>query len=180
MSENPTFNVECVLHRKGGTVVTIDEIDYHFKPNQQGAHVCEISDPDHAQTFLAIREAYAIYTEGKGPRTQEQLIRERRQSSADDEGPSGDQGFTVVDDFVDDDEGVDPLEVEARQDPDGASNKALQRWATLREFNHRNKQSIFDYGLHTFGVELDRDLTAINMVRELVKIEVAHLEGEDE
>lgn len=53
--------VECKLIRDGGTFAEVGGVEYHFAPNQDGAHVCEIANEDHADVFLSIREAYRLY-----------------------------------------------------------------------------------------------------------------------
>ena len=52
--------IELILRRKGGTVVTIDDQTYHFRPDTAGKHVCEVSDRRHIQRFLSIAEAYQL------------------------------------------------------------------------------------------------------------------------
>lgn len=52
--------IQCLLERQGGTQVTIGETDYHFKPDEVGAHVCNVDDED-VEAFLNVPEAYAEY-----------------------------------------------------------------------------------------------------------------------
>jgi hypothetical protein len=54
--------LRCKIEREGGTVVRIDETDYHFLPNNKGDHVCFVADKAHASRFLAVPEAYELYS----------------------------------------------------------------------------------------------------------------------
>lgn len=53
--------IQCKLKRAGGTVIELGDTSYHFKPNDKGDHVAEVTDDDHADTLLAITEGYAAY-----------------------------------------------------------------------------------------------------------------------
>lgn len=55
------MKIECILKREGGTHVELGGIDYHFKPQADGAHVADIKDRAHIGKFLAISEGYLIY-----------------------------------------------------------------------------------------------------------------------
>jgi len=55
------MKIQCILKRKGGTRASIDGIEYHFKPQEDGAHVADVQDNDHIQRFLSIPEGYRIY-----------------------------------------------------------------------------------------------------------------------
>lgn len=57
------MKIECILKRKGGTVAEIGGIEYHFKPQEGGAHVADVKDNAHIQRFLSIPEGYRIYGE---------------------------------------------------------------------------------------------------------------------
>ncbi len=169
--------IESLIRRPGGTTVTLGDEDYSFEPNDKGAHICEVVDADHAERLLAITEGFAIYVPGSKPaKTPKQ---DRTQIVED-------QGFDIQEESVDalldaDDADAerDPLELEAVTDPDKATNRALQRWADNRDINHRNKQAVLDYADRVFGVELDKRLSAINMVRELVKYENQAIEDSE-
>lgn len=58
------MKIECILKRQGGTVVELGGKTYHFKPQDDGAHVAEVADDDHADTLLAVSEAYQLYDDG--------------------------------------------------------------------------------------------------------------------
>lgn len=52
--------IESIIKRKNGTTVWVGVAKYHFKPNESGAHVEDVSD-DHAEIFLRIPEGYRLY-----------------------------------------------------------------------------------------------------------------------
>lgn len=52
--------IECKLQREGGSVVTIGEETYHFKPQGGQKHVATVQDPAHVTILLGIPEAYAV------------------------------------------------------------------------------------------------------------------------
>jgi hypothetical protein len=51
--------IKSLIKRDGGSVVNIGSIDYHFLPDTDGDHVCEVAEEDNAALFLAIAEGYA-------------------------------------------------------------------------------------------------------------------------
>lgn len=53
--------IECKLIREGGTFAELGGTEYHFQPYTDGAHVCVVDDPAHADRFLEIREGYGLY-----------------------------------------------------------------------------------------------------------------------
>lgn len=55
------MDIECKLKREGGTFVPMGKIEYHFAPREDGAHVADVQDDDHADRFLGIPEAYRLY-----------------------------------------------------------------------------------------------------------------------
>ena len=62
------MKIESIIPRPRGTIVTLDGVDYHFKPELPGhAHVAEVEDPAHIDTFLAIPEGFR--KAGKAART---------------------------------------------------------------------------------------------------------------
>ena len=52
--------VESIIKRKAGTAVTFGATTYHFKPNDEGAHVAQVAD-EHADVLLGITEGYRLY-----------------------------------------------------------------------------------------------------------------------
>ncbi len=55
------MKIECILKRQGGTVVDLGGKTYHFKPQDDGAHVAEVADDEHVEKLLAVSEAYQPY-----------------------------------------------------------------------------------------------------------------------
>jgi hypothetical protein len=55
------MHIECKLKRDGGTHVLIEKTQYHFAPQDDGAHVALVENEDHQDRFLAIGEAYRLY-----------------------------------------------------------------------------------------------------------------------
>lgn len=53
--------IECLIHRKGGSVIELGADKYHFAPNDAGDHVCDVANTDHAAILLAIDTAYRPY-----------------------------------------------------------------------------------------------------------------------
>jgi hypothetical protein len=57
------MKIECTIKRAGGSKVAMGEKVYHFKPENpddaMSPHVAEISDPQHIDRLLGIKEAYA-------------------------------------------------------------------------------------------------------------------------
>lgn len=58
---NQQVNIECKLHRPGGTRAEIGGIEYHFAPQPDGAHVAGVADEAHVARFLSIPDAYRLY-----------------------------------------------------------------------------------------------------------------------
>lgn len=55
------MNIECILRRKGGTVVEMPGKTYHFAPTQDDErHIADVNIDAHVERFLSIREAYRI------------------------------------------------------------------------------------------------------------------------
>lgn len=53
--------IESIIHRENGTRPTLGDTTYHFKPSgNDPRHLAEVTDEDHIQTFLAIKEGYRI------------------------------------------------------------------------------------------------------------------------
>lgn len=64
--------IESIIRRPGGTKTKIGRIEYHFKPQaDDGPHVAEVADKDHAALLLAIREGYRL--PGEAPVVDEEL-----------------------------------------------------------------------------------------------------------
>lgn len=62
------MKIECILHRKGGTVVELPGKAYHFAPQEDGKHVADVTIEAHIERFLSIPEAYRMLrTQGADP-----------------------------------------------------------------------------------------------------------------
>ena len=56
-----TQTIECLIKRPGGSIIELDDSKYHFKPNGDGYHVCDVPNECHAAILLAIDTAYRPY-----------------------------------------------------------------------------------------------------------------------
>jgi hypothetical protein len=54
------MKIESLLRRPGGTKVTLDGVDYHFKPGPDGREYADVTNNDHIGIFASIREGYRI------------------------------------------------------------------------------------------------------------------------
>ncbi|WP_316159653.1 hypothetical protein [Bradyrhizobium sp. SZCCHNRI3042] len=54
--------IESLIKRAEGSFITIGKDIYHFFTHVKGdpRHLCEVTDEDHIQTLLAIKEGYKI------------------------------------------------------------------------------------------------------------------------
>ena len=59
-----TQTIECLIKRLGGSIIELDDSKYHFKPNGDGYHVCDVPNEGHAAILLAIDTAYRPYALG--------------------------------------------------------------------------------------------------------------------
>jgi len=58
--------VQCLLERKGGSIIDLFGKSYHFKPNELGHHIAEVSDEKAYKRFVKeIPEAYCKYDPDK-------------------------------------------------------------------------------------------------------------------
>ncbi|HRO00342.1 MAG TPA: hypothetical protein PLX43_02370 [Nitrobacter sp.] len=59
--------IESIIKRAAGTKVQLGDDLYHFFTHMKGSasHVCEVTDEDHIQTFLSIKEGYRIFKQPK-------------------------------------------------------------------------------------------------------------------
>ena len=53
--------IESIIKRKAGTKIDFPTASYHFKPNDEGAHVAEVEDEAHIARLLSIPEGYRLY-----------------------------------------------------------------------------------------------------------------------
>lgn len=56
-----TTAIESKIKREGGTEIPFGNVAYKFLPYTDGAHVCEVGNPEHADRLLAITEGYCLY-----------------------------------------------------------------------------------------------------------------------
>lgn len=54
------MKIECILQRKGGTVVELPGKTYHFVPQEDGKHVADVEVESHIERLLMIPEAYRM------------------------------------------------------------------------------------------------------------------------
>jgi len=59
------MQIEHMIKREGGSVHEIGGTEYHFAPLDDGAHVAEVTNPDHQDRFLSISEGFRIYRPGR-------------------------------------------------------------------------------------------------------------------
>lgn len=59
------MQIESIIRRKNGTRVTLDRTEYHFTPNEEGAHVADVENDAHIQRFLSVPEGFKIYRTAK-------------------------------------------------------------------------------------------------------------------
>ncbi|CAB4134886.1 hypothetical protein UFOVP275_29 [uncultured Caudovirales phage] len=55
------MKIQCIIERKGGSKIELSGIEYHFEPLEDGCHVAEVENEEHADRFLAISEGYKVY-----------------------------------------------------------------------------------------------------------------------
>ena len=107
--------IESKIIRPGGSHVSIDKTEYHFAPDKDGKHVCEVADKRHIQRFLSIPEGFKISgaddepevevrTVTAGPFESEPVLEE-----VDDDEPEDDPDDEPEDDI--DELGLEELEV---------------------------------------------------------------------
>ena len=50
--------IKSLLQRKGGTEIEMGNNVYFFSENENGDHVCEVTNPEHIERFLSITEGF--------------------------------------------------------------------------------------------------------------------------
>jgi hypothetical protein len=63
--------IESKLKRKDGSKIDIGGVEYHFKADATGAHVCDVTDEDHLARFLAIPEGFRLVGAVEAPKAAE-------------------------------------------------------------------------------------------------------------
>jgi len=54
------MKIESLLRRPGGTKVTLEGVEYHFKPGPDGREFADVTNVDHVGVFASIREGYRV------------------------------------------------------------------------------------------------------------------------
>ena len=139
--------IESIIKRAMGTTVKLDENDYDFLPSEEhgGAHVCEVTDPDHIAIFLAIKEGYRVY----GSKSQPQ---KNDDNSTGEDGPFG--------------ENLDSFDLE---DVEKWSNRKLNLYAKSLGINAKSKVHIGKVALEQYDLELpvDESIACPKLIRML-------------
>lgn len=52
------MKIQCLLKREGGTKIELGGTEYHFKLQEDGTHVAEVTEQSHINRLLSIKEAY--------------------------------------------------------------------------------------------------------------------------
>jgi NADPH-dependent ferric siderophore reductase len=52
--------IESKIKREGGSHIDIAGVDWHFKPQADGAHVCDVTDEDAIAVLLAIPAGFRL------------------------------------------------------------------------------------------------------------------------
>ena len=87
--------IKCKLKREGGSKIKIGGEEYHFAPDDNGDHVAEVTNKEHANRFLEISEAYeAVGAKKRAKAVQAQAPTEPGNPS----GTTGDNSRTGVED----------------------------------------------------------------------------------
>lgn len=82
------MHIECILHRDGGSKITLGDIIYHFAPQPDGAQVSLVENTNHQDRFLSISEGYRVYRGEHKPAASAVAaeVKPAAASTADDEG----------------------------------------------------------------------------------------------
>lgn len=105
--------IKSKIERKGGTVITIDDKEYHFKPvKAEGAHVCEVKPPEHCKRLLSIKEGFAPADGEKVPDLPDEPTKEEEVLNNPDGINAALDGLESEDEDDDDPSEGDPEEVD--------------------------------------------------------------------
>lgn len=160
--------IRCTLIRKGGTVVTIDDEIYHFKPHMdsQGHHVAEVTNTKHIGRLLGITEAYEVSDLPSPPQVDAETPVSRPPSVIDLMSNSAlaavNYGATAVD-TKDPQGGPDLLHVKADKDK---LPEPETKGFTRSMLNNMAKEDLLDeFGRGTeMGLKVDRRSKKENLV----------------
>lgn len=56
----PAVIIESIIKRKGGSVIPMGGMTYHFQPDDNDRHVATVTDADHIARFLQIAEGFRL------------------------------------------------------------------------------------------------------------------------
>lgn len=83
------MKIESLLRRKGGTKVTLDDVEYHFKPGPDGREFADVTNPDHVGIFASIREGYRVAGEKAEKEPEPEAVKESLTTDATSESADG-------------------------------------------------------------------------------------------
>jgi len=82
--------IQCTIERVNGTSVTIGKgksaRNYHFTPDKDGMHVCEVKDKNDIARFLSIKESYCIPGAEPEPEDEDNENNNESPEGSDDDG----------------------------------------------------------------------------------------------
>lgn len=118
--------IESKLRREGGSRIQIGNETYHFAPDGEGRHVCEVTNKAHIQRFLSITEGFRLV----GAEDEEQPA----PPPPSGDPLSGDAPVEMVDDENDeaDDESIDDLDLDELAERYEAAGVKMDRRRSLR------------------------------------------------
>lgn len=158
--------LECILKRKGGTVVEFGfhnkkKVKYHFQPlnplDPDSPHICNVPNLEHYKRLVSITEAYREF-DPDGEYEQVYAI----QKSGDDSDFDGRNDYE------------DLLSV----NPEEVSNDWLAGFTQqVLQIKLTQKQKLTDYAKTSYGIEVDKTVTAADLARLIL---VACIEEERE
>lgn len=157
--------IECLLKRKGGTIVNFGfhnkkKSVYHFRPldleDPESPHVCEVNNEEHYQRFLNIQEAYRPFNPDE---EYEPVMQAPLAPEMDDYDPRNN-----FDDLL-------------SVNPEDVSNEWLGQFAEkVLGLTIRQKQELADMATTQYGLEFEyKTETAVDIARmilvERIKLE---------
>lgn len=148
------MKIECLCRRPGGSVVNIDNVNYHFKPTPDGSkEVCEVENPKHAARFLSIKEGYRAVEDI--PQDIAKMVIEG--------APVLNAGIPdPVDDFIDDD-----LQDE---DINKMSDEEVLIFAKeeMGIENPEDKDELAEYAEELLAIKIEKKKKPVNIIRDIV------------
>lgn len=169
----------CKLIRNGGTEVEIDGTTYHFTPDKDGVHTCEVKNQAHAKLLLGIPEAYALAVDPSSLPEEEQLLAQQASTSDSDDDSDTENDLPPPPEDTDEDDGEFDMTLVATD----MTNDLLNRYARSRGFNHKSKKAIADYALDNYEEALETAGSGIqpaDLIRQVYMLEQAEIQEEME